>query len=572
MRKIGYKFSIVIIILALFAIASITYLGAKIKTVSKQSAILIERDVTATNTIHEINECYLQIYRLMYCHIDSKVVTTMEGYEEEIKANEENLTVLLEQYKSTITDASIIETYDCLHKKMTGFTNSVNKIIDASHNGDKEKAKMYVNSELGNFSSNIASNFDTLLEYSSKDLANGEAILNTAQTDASRAAIIVTIAIIIISVCILLISIKMIVSPINNTTKALDEIIQEIQASEGDLSKRVPITTKDEISKLANGVNQFIDILENIILGIQKASADVDHEQTNVLQHIEKANEGASDTSSIMEELAAGMQEVSATITTETESTREVELSAKTISERVMDGTKLTAEIKQRASKLQMESQESTSHAEKMLSEMDASLAKSIEESKQIENIQTLTNDILSIASQTNLLALNASIEAARAGEAGKGFAVVADEIRTLADNSRQTANNIQEISDTVVAAVLSLTENARQLIEYMNSQVMSDYEKLNATGAQYLTDSMNVDSLLKEIEASASKLHKVTANLAEANDAISTTMHESAIGVTNVVENTTDLANDMGNISDAFQNVIDCMSVLKEQISMFKA
>ena len=86
-------------------------------------------------------------------------------------------------------------------------------------------------------------------------------------------------------------------------------------------------------------------------------------------------------------------------------------------------------------------------------------LNKAIEDSKSVDQVNNLTNDILNISSQTNLLALNASIEAARAGEAGKGFAVVADEIRQLADSSRETANKIQSINSVVVAAVNNLSD-----------------------------------------------------------------------------------------------------------------
>lgn len=79
-------------------------------------------------------------------------------------------------------------------------------------------------------------------------------------------------------------------------------------------------------------------------------------------------------------------------------------------------------------------------------------MQQAIENSRSVEEVNALTDEILNISSQTNLLALNASIEAARAGEAGKGFAVVADEIRVLADSSRETAGNIQQINAKVVA------------------------------------------------------------------------------------------------------------------------
>lgn len=98
-------------------------------------------------------------------------------------------------------------------------------------------------------------------------------------------------------------------------------------------------------------------------------------------------------------------------------------------------------------------------------------MEQSIENSKEAAQIQSLTENILQIASQTNLLSLNASIEAARAGEAGKGFSVVAAQIGELAESSRTIAKNIQEISTLVTESVTGLSSDSKKLLEFVNNE-----------------------------------------------------------------------------------------------------
>lgn len=190
---------------------------------------------------------------------------------------------------------------------------------------------------------------------------------------------------------------------------------------------------------------------------------------------------------------------------------------------------------------------------------------------KNVDKINDLTNDILSIASQTNLLALNASIEAARAGEAGKGFAVVADEIRQLADNSRETANNIQAISNLVNDAVNELVANSNHLLEYMNKDVSEDYNGMVTTGEAYVGDASRVGEIMAKFQE---ETDEIKAKISSALDLLSGTtraISESAEGVSMAAQNTSELVNSISEIDVEMNNNRDVAQSLSEEVDKFK-
>ncbi len=571
MRKIGFKFASAIIVLALISIISLGLLANSMTAISQSSQDIMNNEVEKINLIHGIYEDYLDMYMNVYAHVNAKLLRTMDKRAEDILERRAQMWESMEAYKAKITSEETQGVYNSLEGRLVSFDSYVDAIIEVSREGDKERANNLIANNLGMLNNTIANSMNDLLEFSDAELDAGKTYLQ-GKAESSYVLIASVIVILLVTaVLVLIIANRIIVMPIQKIAKVINGMIEDIHNNKGSLTERVPVQTKDEIATLAAGVNEFLDILQDVIGGVMSCSDEINRQQMHVNEVVEETNQNAGDTSATMEELAASMEEVSATVGYVSENTREAGASVEEVVSQAVSGTKFAEEIRNRAEELRKLAQNSRATADGMIKEFDVSLNASIEDSRQIEKIGNLTADILSIASKTNLLALNASIEAARAGEAGKGFAVVADEIRMLADSSKQTAGNIQQISAGVVAAVMTLAENAGSLVKFINERVMPDYEILERTGEQYLTDSITVDRMMGEMRESMENIGGMMRTVAESNENIASNVRESAQGVGGVVDNTAALAENMKGIVEALNQVSDVVSHLSEQTACFE-
>lgn len=571
LRKIGFKVASAIAVLALISIISLGFLANSLTEIATSSRNVINNEVEKINLIHSTYEEYLVISGDLHSHVNTKLLRSMDKKAEKIMESREKMWTSVNAYEAMITSDEVREIYDTLKERLESFDVTVDSILQASREGDKETANAQITNNLGTLDSVISRNLNRLLEFSEADLDAGKALLQS-RVESSNALIVgVIVLLLVTAVLVVLIARRLIVKPIRRIAQVINGMIENINHKKGNLNDRVPVLTNDEIADLARGVNQFLDILQDVIGGVISCGEEINRQQLNVNNVVEETNRNANETSATMEELAASMEEMSATVGYVNDNTREAEASVNEMVEKAVNGTKFAQEIKNRAEELQKLAQDSRATADGMIREFDVTLNASIEDSRQIENIRNLTDDILRIASKTNLLALNASIEAARAGEAGKGFAVVAEEIRQLADSSKETAGNIQQISESVVTAVMTLADNAKKLVDFINKRVMPDYEILENTGEQYLNDANTVDQLMGEMRASMENIGSMMQTVTDSNDKITSNVRESAQGVGGVVDNTALLADHMKGIIEALDLVSDVVNSLSEQTACFE-
>ena len=362
-----------------------------------------------------------------------------------------------------------------------------------------------------------------------------------------------------------------VVKPMRAATRDLMKMITEIDGGSGDLTAHLKVRGNDEIGQMVRGFNQFIDVLRNLIEKIKKGSGELEHTAASVDNGVRAAGDKITGTSATMEQLAASMEEVSATVINITENIESIRKDITVMADKTGEGLERVDSIRQKAEGMKADATASQVSAADMVARISGELSTAIEQSKQVEEINKLTDEILSISSQTNLLALNASIEATRAGEAGKGFAVVADEIRKLADESRNTANGIQNISKMVTESVENLAGNAGKMLDFVNQDVLNDYKGMVESGETYNEDAVQMNEMMQDLQSVAENLRRAANEISEAADGVSNAVNQSAAGVSNAAEYTSELAGHMTGINESVEKNVNIAESLKNEVAGFQ-
>lgn len=376
---------------------------------------------------------------------------------------------------------------------------------------------------------------------------------------------------ILMAIATIVIVVRTIARPARKASGHLNQIVEKIQKDEGDLTERIAVNTQDEVGQLVSGVNGFIEQLQSLMQKLKGESARMLESADHITDRVNISNENVNSVSAAMEQLAASMEEVSVSLEQITTGSDDIYKKVQALAGQAGNGAELVEQIKDRAQSIGKDAVDSKAAASKMISEIRVMLEEAVKESKSVGRINELTGDILDISSQTNLLALNASIEAARAGEAGRGFAVVADEIRVLADNSRDAANNIQNISNMVTGAVEKLAQNAENMLQFIDENVMRDYDGFVDVANNYQNDAEDVNMILTEFASGTDEIQTIMHRINTGINDISTTVDESAKGVSNVAENTGTLVEAMAHIQRETQNNQSISRELCGEVERFK-
>ena len=359
MKRIGVKFALAIMVLALIGIISLGILANSLTTITVGSQKVMNNEVEKINLIHGIYEHYLDMYMNVYAHINGKLLRVMDKKAEAILETREEMWQYMEEYKAGIDSPEVEEVYVLLESRLHNFDSYVDAIIEASRGNDKDRANALVSNNLGMLNNTIDTNMNKLLEFSAAELDVSKAQLRQEAEESYTVIVVVIVLLVVAAILITIIAIRLIVVPIRKIAMAINGMIEDIHNGKGSLTERVPVQTKDEISTLARGVNEFLDILQEMIGGVISCSEEIDLQQKSVHDVVEETNQSASETSATMQQLAASIQEVSATAAYVNENTRQAEESVSEMVNRAVKGTAFAEEIRSRAEKLRKLAQDS---------------------------------------------------------------------------------------------------------------------------------------------------------------------------------------------------------------------
>ncbi|MGN1174479.1 MAG: methyl-accepting chemotaxis protein [Roseburia sp.] len=371
---------------------------------------------------------------------------------------------------------------------------------------------------------------------------NAELIANT--TSIIKISLIAELVSILLSIVVgMLLSSKM-VRPIKTMTR----IIQK----QGDLDLKKDaqmdnlVKMKDETGDMARAVNVMNEKLRAMVKLLEDTGTSVLNNSKFLGTSSKAVGEMCGDNSATTQELAATMEEAASSTERVNENVGMITNHAKVIMDLSQKGEAESKEILIRANNLSAKVQDANENTKKIYEEIAKQKMVATEKAKSVEQINTLTQNIMEISSQTNLLALNASIEAARAGEAGKGFAVVAEEIGNLAIQTRDSVQNIETIIGEVNEAVNNLATCLNTSMDFLESTVMEDYGEFLNVSEQYAKDATNFESGMREIAESVEKLDQAIDHIAVSMEDIGKMTNEAANGISLVAEKTVEIVEKM--------------------------
>ncbi len=563
-----------IVLLVVFNMIMYVTMGAMDSSVTTSNKLI---DYIASTTMHE-NKISTNVYylnSLPYSYLTAKnedkaeIETQFKEKSEELQSSMETLCELTETNEYSVS-VGLANSASILKPNVESYISMLDQALGYAKEGKTDKCLSLMSKDIKTMMFTIDGQIEELDAGLGAIIGGALANMNAVRLKTIGQSMFGLVLFVAALITNFVLTFLLIVKKVQSMSNEVNTIIDDINNNNGDLTARINTNVNSELVYFKEGFNSFIDNLQSVIKNIKDSTVVLTNSGKEVTRKIKKANDNVTNTSAALQELSASMDTVSSTATVMTERLSDVEQATKSINDEVEEGQHTAKEIKTEAEQVQIDVNHKKTNTGAKMEDLSKVLERSVHDSEQVNQIGELTNVILDIAAQTNLLALNASIEAARAGEAGRGFAVVAEEISALADNSRQTAANIQEISQSVTEAVTSLSENAMQVLDFINTSVLADYDSFVEVGEKYESTATLIEELMSKFSEKADNLNSIMNEMSASVTSINDSVQESSQAISMSATNSAEIVSEMQGITEAMDDNNDVTEQLSNGTKQF--
>ncbi|WP_029323370.1 methyl-accepting chemotaxis protein [Butyrivibrio sp. AE3004] len=558
-----------ILLLGIVSILSNVMALINLRRVNQTASTIADEYLSAITELDTIGQTSKELHTLALSHIVATDFETMTSVIAQIEAEEDVLESAIADYKRFVNENNSAS-YDKLQTDYRGLKDAIRILLAQSANQKTKDAYETANGLVAEKSDRFDSDVTAIIESFQINANTEKDILNSAFDMSMISSVIVIIISVVSAIIAIFMVLRHVIRPVIRAEAELNDIIESINRREGDLTRRITVDSNDEIGALSRGINEFIEHLQNIFVMITNNSTAMDKVVSDVLGSVQTSNSSASDLSALAQELSATMQEVANSAGVINKNTEEVRFEVDEMARKSLEINEYSKIMKEHADKMEQSARINMDETNAKVEHILTALNQAIEDSRSVDRVNSLTDDIMNIASQTNLLSLNASIEAARAGEAGKGFAVVAGEIGSLAENSRQTAGNIQQINSVVVNAVHNLADSANDLVAYMQNSILPEFERFVEDGEKYRDNANYIESVMADFSDKTEGFKDTFNDIAESISSITTAIDDGVRGVSSTAMSTQTLVSDMDNIARRMDENQRIAGVLNDETAIF--
>ena len=511
-----------IVLLGLITLLSNILAVFSINNVHANAGSIVDKSMASEEQLEDIRRSVMGIHRLALSHIVAADHATMIQLVQEIKAEESALDEKLRAYESFVSQEDG-ETYQSLLRSYDQFKHALVNLVCASADSKTQAAYATANGDVALWGSAVEEDIDTL----------SSSVSAQAKSARGRLTLVYIISL-ITSAFTLIVGILLVAAAFRIVRKYVLTPIRDVMGTLQDSS--------DHISGVVGEVRQ----------------------------RVRTSNESVRSLSGLTEQLSAALEEIAGNTAAITASAAGTQGDTQRMAEECSAITAYSTEMRERSEEMERSAHSEMETVQVKTADIMAMLDQAIEKSRSVNQITSLTKDILSISSSTNLIAINASIEAARAGAAGAGFSIVAQEVHQLANSCAETANHIQEVSGMVMGAVDYLSSSAQELSGYLSQVIMDQLERSVQAGRQYREDSDYIGRAMEEFNHRAERLKTAMDQIAASISSISSSIDGAASGITGAAGSTRVLVEDMEGITGRMDANQEIVGELQRQMDVF--